>query len=76
MATYLVTKETTATRQCPDCGGTGHIRRQFAGAQMKVVCTGCKGSGVKKITHRTEVSLEEALMELGPDSYRGLKVES
>jgi Zn finger protein HypA/HybF involved in hydrogenase expression len=62
--TYLVTKETVVYRQCPDCTG-GYNIRQFAGERMKVICTACKGSMKKKITHRTEVSLEEALRERG-----------
>ena len=61
--TYLVTKETVAYRQCPDCSGGYNIRR-FQGESMKVICNGCNGSGRKKITHRTEVPLEDALREL------------
>ncbi len=60
----LVTKETVVYRQCPDCKG-GYTTRQFAGEFMKIVCMSCKGSMRKKITHRTEVSLQEALREMG-----------
>lgn len=60
---YLIVKETVTWRQCPDCTG-GYNIRTFQGERMKVVCHACNGSMKKKITHRTEVSLEEALREL------------
>ncbi len=62
--TYLITKETIAWRQCPDCTG-GYNIRQFQGERMKVICNSCKGSMKKKIINRTDVSLEEALRAIG-----------
>lgn len=60
---FVVIKETIAYRHCPDCTG-GYNIRTFQGQRMKAICTECKGSMKKKIIHRTEVTLEEALRHL------------
>lgn len=60
-------KETHSYRFCSHCGGSGYKVRTFRGEKMKNVCSVCRGSGKEKITHRTEVSLEEALQEVKND---------
>ena len=65
MTTYKVTAETYAWRECSTCKGAGHKSRTFQGHTFKEVCVMCGGSRREKITHRTEVTLQEALEKLG-----------
>jgi DnaJ-class molecular chaperone len=67
MAKYLVVKETTETRFCTVCSGTGSYSSTFQGVKTKRVCTQCSGSGKVKIKHRTEVTLEEAIKNIQND---------
>ena len=66
MTEYKVTQVKTATRQCATCGGTGQTIRRNAAGTFKSVCTasGCR-NGKYTIEHRTEISLIDALKELG-----------
>lgn len=65
---FVVVKETVAYRQCPDCTG-GYNVKQFQGVRTKIVCTSCNGSMRKKIIHRTEVNLEEALRQIAANDW-------
>lgn len=70
-ARFVVVKETTAFVQCPDCTG-GYNVKQFQGVKMKTPCSSCKGSMRKKITHRTEVPLQEAIRAVSHEFLNGI----
>jgi len=62
---YRVRKITTVKRFCPFCHGTGkHEKRVAPGQFEKVNCIHCT-NGVAPIEHMTEISLVDALTELG-----------
>lgn len=65
MTTYKVTAETYGYRECSACGGAGNKTRKFQGHTFKEVCLTCGGSRREKVTHRTEVTLQEALEKMG-----------
>jgi len=58
---FLVIKETVSTRFCSRCSGTGRIPEKILGAKIMGTCSLCRGSGKEKITHRTEITLQEAI---------------
>jgi DnaJ-class molecular chaperone len=62
--TYKVIAERHEWRQCSSCHGTGKKARKFQGKEFIDPCARCSSTGREKITHRTEVPLEEALKEL------------
>jgi hypothetical protein len=57
---FFVKKTTVHHRQCTTCRGSGKVTR--SGREGK--CIDCV-EGVAEITHMTEVTLMEALYELG-----------
>jgi len=65
-ARYIITKETHGFVECSGCKGVGYKVTQFQGNKFKSTCTRCGGSKLEKITHKTEVTLEEALKEILP----------
>jgi DnaJ-class molecular chaperone len=62
---YIITKETYGFVECSSCKGVGHKVSQFQGNKFKSTCTRCGGNKLEKITHKTEVSLQDALKEIG-----------
>lgn len=62
---YIITKETYGFVECSSCKGVGHKVSQFQGNKFKNTCSRCGGSKLEKITHKTEVTLQEALVEMG-----------
>lgn len=62
---YNVKKVTEMRKMCSACGGTGKIERRFGVGQFKTEnCLHCT-NGVAIMEHHTEISLIEALTELG-----------
>lgn len=61
---YKVIKENYTYRFCSSCGGTGFKTSTFRGRQFNEKCVMCGGTGKRKITHRTEIPLTEALEQL------------
>ena len=72
---YRVRKVTKVNKMCPFCRGVGKHEQKVAPGQFKSVpCIHCT-NGVAPIEHMTEISLIDALTELGirfilPDSMR------
>lgn len=63
--TYKVIKETATFRFCEQCKGAGKKTHTLRGEKFTNTCAFCKGTGKQKVIHRTEVTLKEALEELG-----------
>lgn len=62
---YRVRKITIMKKMCPFCHGTGKHDQKFGPGQFKAVnCIHCT-NGVAPIEHMTEISLIDALTELG-----------
>lgn len=63
---YRVKRVTIAIRQCQSCGGVGSREYGYAGRKFRKPCTaaGCQNGNIK-IEHETEISLVEALKEIG-----------
>lgn len=62
---YRVKKITIMRKMCPSCRGTGKIERKIAGGGFKTdSCIHCT-NGVAPIEHQTEITLKEALNEIG-----------
>lgn len=57
---YMIVKETVRWRFCSKCQGKGKTQH----GKFFSVCSRCGGSCKEKITHRTEVSLQEAIAKL------------
>jgi len=61
---YRVRKITIIHKQCPICHGTGKREVKFTGIFKTIDCQHCK-KGVAEIEHMTEISLRDALNEIG-----------
>lgn len=61
---YRVRKITIIRKQCPICRGTGKRDVKFTDVFKTIVCQHCK-NGVAEIEHMTEISLRDALTEIG-----------
>lgn len=61
---FRVKKVTLMRKQCTICGGTGKREQRINGLFKQVPCCHCI-NGISKIEHMTDVSLIEALTELG-----------
>lgn len=61
---YRVRKITIIRKQCPICHGTGKREVKFSGIFKTIDCQHCK-KGVAEIEHMTEISLRDALTEIG-----------
>ena len=63
---FLIVKETVGVRFCSRCHGTGKVEERVVGRKIMENCPICRGTGKEKITHRTEISLQEAIEILYP----------
>jgi hypothetical protein len=61
---YRVRKVTIIYKQCPICHGVGKREVKFSGIFKMIDCQHCK-NGVAEIEHLTEISLKDAMNELG-----------
>ena len=61
---FRVKKVTYMRKQCTNCGGTGKREQKINGIFKQVPCSWCQ-NGIAKIEHMTDVSLTEALNEIG-----------
>lgn len=78
---YRIKKITFETRLCPTCLGKRTREINLGNNQRKTVnCSTCHGTGLYKDERETDVSLIEALTELGirfilPDSMKSNQTE-
>ena len=61
---FKVLKYETVTRFCAQCGGVGHRFKKTASGTFKNPCPHCM-DGKYTVEKRTEVTLLEALKEIG-----------
>lgn len=61
---FRVKKVTYMRKQCTNCGGTGKREQKINGIFKQVPCSWCQ-NGIAKVEHMTDVSLLDALTELG-----------
>ena len=69
---YLVAKETYVYTCCKNCSGSGKTTHRFQQKLFTNNCFACGGTGLEKITHRTEITLQQALSEIN-NNKKGIK---